>query len=420
MELPAEVRARVVGLASARLGGLKPDAVPSSLKAVARFTPAKRGRLGAVALLAALDSDPVFRQGVAEEAKARQAGAGEPGDVEAAAYAYVLRTPGWEQLVGRLATEAVARQAEGSVQVDAVARLTEQLEAVRATGRQELAAARSEAQAAAAELTAVRRKVREMGDRAGRAEQAQRTAEAALEEVLAELVRLQESRAGELRALEDRLADSQRAAERARQAVREGRQDDQLRLRLLLDAVVGAAAGLRRELALPPSDARPADALSADYLVPAGGPSLQGRAHDDPALLDALLVVPTTHLLVDGYNVTKTAYPALQLEAQRVRLVTGLKALQARTGAEVTVVFDGADEASGAPASSRQVRVLFSRSGETADEVIRRLARHEPQGRPVVVVSSDKEVVEGVLRAGARAVRAVALTRLLERGPGSV
>jgi predicted RNA-binding protein with PIN domain len=114
--------------------------------------------------------------------------------------------------------------------------------------------------------------------------------------------------------------------------------------------------------------------------------------------------------------VTKTAYPALQLEAQRLRLVAGLKALHSRTAAEVTVVFDGADEASGAPASSRQVRVLFSRTGETADEVIRRLARHEPQGRPVVVVSSDKEVVEGVVRAGARAVAAVALTRLLERG----
>jgi predicted RNA-binding protein with PIN domain len=393
VDLPAEVRARVVGLASARLGALKPEAVPSSLKAIARFTPA---------------------------AKARQAADGEPGEADAAAYAYVLRTPGWEELVARVAAAAAVRQAEGSVQVDAVARLTEQLEAVRATGRQDLAAARAEAQTAAVELSAVRRKVREMGDRAGRAEQAQRVAEAALAAAQAELTRLQDTRAGELRALEDRLADSERAVERARQAVREGRQDDQLRLRLLLDAVVGAAAGLRRELALPPSDARPADALSGDYLVPAGGPSVQGRAQDDPALLDALLAVPTAHLLVDGYNVTKTAYPGLPLEAQRVRLVAGLKALHSRTAAEVTVVFDGADGASGAPASSRQVRVLFSRTDETADEVIRRLARHEPKGRPVVVVSSDKEIVEGVVRAGARAVPAVALTRLLERGPGSV
>jgi hypothetical protein len=220
VDLPAEVRARVVALASARLGTLAPALVPTPLKAVARFTPAKRAKLGAAALLSALDSDPVFRQGVAEQAKARQAADPEPSTADAAAYAYLLRTPGWEQLVARLATEAAARQAQGSVQVDAVARLTEQLDAVRNTGRQELATARSEAQAAAAELTTVRRKVREMGDRAGRAEQAQRAAEAALTVAEDELARLQEARAGELRALQDRLADSERAVEQARRAVR--------------------------------------------------------------------------------------------------------------------------------------------------------------------------------------------------------
>jgi predicted RNA-binding protein with PIN domain len=61
------------------------------------------------------------------------------------------------------------------------------------------------------------------------------------------------------------------------------------------------------------------------------------------------------------------------------------------------------------------VRLLFSRRGETADEVLRRLARHEPQGRPVVVVSSDREVADGVGAAGATAVPSLALLRLLER-----
>jgi predicted RNA-binding protein with PIN domain len=61
------------------------------------------------------------------------------------------------------------------------------------------------------------------------------------------------------------------------------------------------------------------------------------------------------------------------------------------------------------------VRLLFSRRGETADEVLRRLVRHEPQGRPVVVVSSDREVADGVVAAGASAVPSLALLRLLER-----
>jgi predicted RNA-binding protein with PIN domain len=157
----------------------------------------------------------------------------------------------------------------------------------------------------------------------------------------------------------------------------------------------------------------------ADYLAPAAAEKAQGRLADDPARLDALLTVPTTHLLVDGYNVTKTGYGGLTLEAQRNRLLSGLGALAARTAAEVTVVFDGAEgTVPVAPAAPRGVRLLFSRRGETADEVLRRLARHEPQGRPVVVVSSDREVADGVSAAGATPVPSVALLRLLDRSVG--
>jgi len=119
---------------------------------------------------------------------------------------------------------------------------------------------------------------------------------------------------------------------------------------------------------------------------------------------------------VDGYNVTKGGYGELTLEAQRSRLVLGLAGLAARTGAEVTVVFDGVERATPlAPAAPRNVRVLFSRGTETADDVLRRLAAHEPPGRPVVVVSSDREVADGVRRSGARPLASQALLRLLER-----
>lgn len=64
-------------------------------------------------------------------------------------------------------------------------------------------------------------------------------------------------------------------------------------------------------------------------------------------------------------------------------------------------------------ASAKGVRVRFSPQGETADELIRRLVRAEPEGRPVVVVSSDREVAESARRPGARAVEAIALIKLL-------
>jgi predicted RNA-binding protein with PIN domain len=85
----------------------------------------------------------------------------------------------------------------------------------------------------------------------------------------------------------------------------------------------------------------------------------------------------------------------------------------------VTVVFDGAERTlSTALKAPRGVRLLFSRRGETADEVLRRLVRHEPEGRPVVVVSSDREVADGITAAGATAVPSAALLRLLERSVG--
>ena len=130
-----------------------------------------------------------------------------------------------------------------------------------------------------------------------------------------------------------------------------------------------------------------------------------------------LLGLPRAHLMVDGYNVTKTAWPDLSLERQRDRLLAGVAPLAARTGAEVTVVFDAADSPDRPVVNRpRGVRVLFSPRGVIADDVIRELVAAEPRGRPLVVVSSDQAVARDVRRDGAHVVAAVALSRLLSRG----
>lgn len=427
--LPAAVRARVVALAAERLGSLPADQVPVTLRAFARFTPGKRARLAATPLAAALETDVVFRQRVGEGlraalpelAAALAAGsplpAAAPEDVAAAAY--VLRSEGWRERVAQVAERLTAREdaAAGAARVDAVRRLTEQLEALRAGAREEAERLRTEAAVAKAEVTVVRRRVRELGDRAGRAEAAQRAAEQALAQERAALAVVRAQAQEQVTRAQAQLADAEQAVSASRQAAREGRSADELRLRLLLDALLGAASGLRRELALAPAEGRPADALAAVYASGATRePPVQGRALDDPALLDALLAVPLVHLLVDGYNVTKTGYGDVTLEAQRGRLLAGLGALAARTRAEVTVVFDGAERVTTvAGPAPRGVRLLFSREGETADEVLRQLVRHEPVGRPLVVVSTDREVADGVRASGARAVPSQALLRLLAR-----
>ena len=145
---------------------------------------------------------------------------------------------------------------------------------------------------------------------------------------------------------------------------------------------------------------------------------LQGRDADDPALLDALLAVPLTHLLVDGYNVTKSGYGEVSLEAQRGRLLSGLGALAARTGAEVTVVFDGAERltpvALAAPAgcpAAVQPRGGDGRRGPAAPGPAR--ARGPTGARGVERPRGGATARPGP---GAGAVPSRALLRLLTRG----
>jgi predicted RNA-binding protein with PIN domain len=137
------------------------------------------------------------------------------------------------------------------------------------------------------------------------------------------------------------------------------------------------------------------------------------RSVADPAALDRLLALPNVHLVVDGYNVTKAGYPDLSLAEQRARLIGALAALAGRTGAEVTIAFDGGAKPPAQPPTPRGVRVLFSAADEIADDLIRRLVGAEPAGRPIVVVTSDRQVATDVVRAGAwTAPSAVLLTRL--------
>jgi predicted RNA-binding protein with PIN domain len=429
--LPEPVRARVLALAAERLGQLAADEVPASLRQFARFTPAKRARLAAAPLATAVDSDPVFRSSVAQALRAAypelvaalDAGSPPPtaDPFDAAAAAYLCRTPGWPDVVQHAAhvLESTAARSAAATDAAGTARLSEQLAAAKSAAKAERERARAEVAALRSELDDVRRRLRV-------ATEAQRAAEAAAETAAAERDKLRRaaervgtSSEAELKRARTRLAELESQLEQMRRAGRESRSLDELRLWLLVDTLTNAAQGLRRELALPPSEARPADAIVEQLQSSRAGDAATGRglAPDDAAWLESLVAVPGVHIVVDGYNVTKTGYGTLPLEAQRSRLVQGVASLAARTGAEVTVVFDGAERLTGvAPATPRRVRVMFSPVGRLADDVILALVRAEPPGRPVVVVSSDAEVADGARAAGARAVASTALLGLLGRG----
>ncbi|MEU2180380.1 NYN domain-containing protein [Streptomyces thermolilacinus] len=428
--LPEAVRRRVVALVAEAFGGLTVPELPAQLRQYARFTPSRRARFAGNAMAAALETDPLFRQRIGDRLRTGQPeltaavesgappAAADPVDVAAAAY--VLRPTGWVKLVAAAGEEVQRADAERADEAGRreLERLREELAEARAHTRTETERLRAELEAARKEAESLQRKLRSAQSDVKRGEAALRRTRAEIDGIKADAAARVSAAESETRRLKTRLGETEAALEASRRAAREGRSVEDVRLRLLLDTVLEAAQGLRRELALPPVSVRPADSVDAVEPGRMSPKDVAARAlsETDPALLDQLLALPQAHLVVDGYNVTKTGYPTMPLEKQRLRLLGGLSALAARTGAEVTCVFDGAELA--APvllAPPRGVRVLFSKPGVTADELIRQLVRAEPAGRPVVVVSSDREVADGVARSGARPVASVMLLKRLSR-----
>ncbi len=428
--LPEKVRRRVVALTGDALGGLTVGELPALLRQYARFTPQRRIKFGANAMAAALEGEPAFRERIAEQLRERfpeltealTSGTPPPAadPVDVAAVAYVLRPVDWPKLVAAAGEEAQRAQAEraGDQAQRELARLRAELADARTAARTDAERGRGELESLRKELEVTQRKLRSAQSDVKRGEAEARKLRADLEELRSSAAAEKSSAESESRRLRTRLSEAESALEAGRRAAREGRSVQDMRVRLLLDTVLDAAQGLRRELALPPTTSRPADTVDAvepGQLTPR---DIAARAlsETDPELLDQLLALPQSHLVVDGYNVTKTGYPTMPLDKQRLRLLGGLAGLAAQSGAEVTCVFDGAELA--APvllAPPRGVRVLFSKPGQTADELIRQLVRAEPAGRAVVVVSSDREVADGCAAAGARPVSSALLLRRLGR-----
>ena len=428
--LPEPVRQRIMNLAAAALPGLPGDEIPVPLRRVARFAPNRRARLGGREIAAQLAADPLFRQRISTrvvsdtgDLGAAVAGGMAPAaadPVEVAALAYLARPVGWHELVTD-AGEAVRAEADSAAVVGQV----RDAEQRAARAEHDRAVAKVEADKLRDELARVREELGQLREESRAAAKALRESQAAQKRA-SDLLATEKGRASritadhdaEVRRLKARLAEAEASAATGKQSAKDARAADDARLWLLVETIGQAASGLRRELALGPSEKMPADFV-ADVAADRPGTPERAKARaqdtDDPGRLDQLLALPRAHLIVDGYNVTKRGFAEMSLEQQRKRLITGLGGLAAQTGDEVTVVFDGAERVHGLPPAPRGVRVLFSRKGDTADELIRQLVRGEPGGRPIVVISSDREVADGVRRHGAYPMGADSLLRRLAR-----
>jgi predicted RNA-binding protein with PIN domain len=141
---------------------------------------------------------------------------------------------------------------------------------------------------------------------------------------------------------------------------------------------------------------------------------VRGAVDDTPPAAENLARLPDVVFLVDGYNVSKTAWPDLDLGAQRLRLVNAVAELRVRLGTRIELVFDGTArgqlQTRALPAA---VRVWFSPEEVEADDLILSLVDEQPPERPVVVVSSDRRVQDGARRRGASVLSSATFLCLL-------
>ncbi|HET7690239.1 MAG TPA: NYN domain-containing protein [Nocardioidaceae bacterium] len=429
--LPDAVRARVVQLAAEAVGRIATDALPPSLKKVASFAPPRRARLAGTQIAAVLETDEVFRGHVAVQVRALHEALADALDggtappaadpVEVAAAAYLLRPEGWTDRIAEAAGAVGVEQATDQDRraTQQVLRLQRQLSEAASELDEARAKLRDQIATLKAENADLRRKLGETRVQLRAAEDTASQAVARAAEVTSQADQAAAQTDAEVRRLKSRIEQLERDTATTRRAERAGRDAELIRTRLLLDTLIDSAQGLRRELALPTVEGTPADQVVAD-VAEQGERTSSGHGSlpvDDPAMLDQLVQLPRTHLIVDGYNVTKTAWPGLPLEKQRDLLLSGLGPLAARSGAEITVVFDAA-ETKDRPLvkAPRGLRVLFSPVGVIADDVIRDLVSAEPRGRPLLVVTSDQAVWRDVSAAGARVVGSAGLSALISRG----
>ena len=99
------------------------------------------------------------------------------------------------------------------------------------------------------------------------------------------------------------------------------------------------------------------------------------------------------HLIIDGYNILGTRGGLTgDIEARREALIRDLVRYRQHKGYPLTVIFDG--WRSGHPVERAEwregIQVVYSRQGEQADAVVKRLAAK--YGTACAVVSSDREI----------------------------
>ncbi len=115
------------------------------------------------------------------------------------------------------------------------------------------------------------------------------------------------------------------------------------------------------------------------------------------------------HIIIDGYNLIRQSNTLSNLDRQNIQL--GREALLKMLAEykkikrhKITVVFDGTNAHFSYPRKDKikGIEIRFSRAGESADTVIKKMAAKEKE--KALVVSSDMGIVNAVVSNGAATI----------------
>jgi uncharacterized protein len=124
------------------------------------------------------------------------------------------------------------------------------------------------------------------------------------------------------------------------------------------------------------------------------------------------------YLIVDGHSVIFAWRELRKLHDRRSSLAREALTKQLRdyqdwTGVHVVAVFDGKGKKVDATSDPGDVQIFYSRSGQSADAIIERLASKYAKRYELIVVTSDSMEAETVHACGAEVVSPEGLRGLL-------
>ena len=160
-------------------------------------------------------------------------------------------------------------------------------------------------------------------------------------------------------------------------------------------------------------------ARSAGALETASAERSSGTDSFNAKDIQIILMQPSArYLIVDGHSVI-FAWPELRrLHARRSSLarealIKQLRDYQDWTGVRVVAVFDGKGKKVATTSDLGEVQIFYSRSGQSADAIIERLASKYATRYELMVATSDSMEAETVQACGADTISADGLRGLL-------